>query len=407
MAENRLIQTLKLTNFLSYGPESDETELESLNVLIGPNASGKSNLIEAIALLRATPHDLNRAVVAGGGVNEWLWKGAKAAPTAEIEATVCYPAGFMPLRYRLSFGVVGQSFEVVDEAIENERPRRWGESDVFFYYRYQRGHPVLSTMDLPSDEADNAETSRTERHLRHEDIVPSQSVLSQRRDPDLYPEVTYLGRKFEQMRLYTELDLGRRTAPRRPQATDMPHDFLEEDASNLVLVLNHLEHRGQARDVIVNRLREFYAPAARYSTKLEGGTAQLFLHEDGLRQPVPATRLSDGTLRYLALLSVLCHPDPPPLVCLEEPELGLHPDIIPSLAELLVGASQRTQLIVTTHSDVLVSALTGTPDAVLVCERDDRGTHLRRLDADRLAEWLERYTLGELWTMGELGGTRW
>jgi predicted ATPase len=159
--------------------------------------------------------------------------------------------------------------------------------------------------------------------------------------------------------------------------------------------------------LILEKLRKFYPAVADITMKIHGGTVQLFVHEQGLGQPVPATRLSDGTLRYLCLLTLLCHPTPPPLVCIEEPELGLHPDILPTVADLLIGASHRTQLIVTTHSDVLVSALTEIPEAVLVCERDETGTRLRRLDPERLKDWLEKYSLGELWRMGELGGTRW
>jgi predicted ATPase len=140
---------------------------------------------------------------------------------------------------------------------------------------------------------------------------------------------------------------------------------------------------------------------------VQGGTVQIFVHEKGLNQPIPATCLSDGTLRYLCLLTLLCHPTPPPLLCIEEPELGLHPDILTTVAELLVEASQRTQLIVTTHSDALVSALTDTPESVFVFEHDDTGTHPRRLEAARLRQWLEKYSLGELWRMGEIGGTRW
>lgn len=111
--------------------------------------------------------------------------------------------------------------------------------------------------------------------------------------------------------------------------------------------------------------------------------------------------------RYLCLLALLCHPTPPPLLCLEEPELGLHPDLLTTVAELLVEASQRTQLVVTTHSDALVSALTDAPESVLVVEHDLTGTQLRRLEATRLKRWLEKYSLGELWRMGEIGGTRW
>ena len=122
MEGKRLIRTLHLQNLLSFGPESEEITLEPLNVLIGPNASGKSNLIESMAILRATPKDLTGPIREGGGIGEWLWKGGKTIPTAKVEATVSYPEGIMPLRYRLCMTLVGQRLEIVDEAVENERP---------------------------------------------------------------------------------------------------------------------------------------------------------------------------------------------------------------------------------------------------------------------------------------------
>jgi predicted ATPase len=103
-------------------------------------------------------------------------------------------------------------------------------------------------------------------------------------------------------------------------------------------------------------------------------------------------------------ISILCHPSPPPLICIEEPELGLHPDILPTVAELLMDASQRTQLIVTTQSDILVDALSETPDAIIVCEKYHGSTTMKRLKKEDLAEWLKKYALGELWRMGEIGG---
>ena len=138
---------------------------------------------------------------------------------------------------------------------------------------------------------------------------------------------------------------------------------------------------------------------------VEGGTVQILVQEG--RFSVPAFRLSDGTLRYLALLAVLFDPTPPPLVCIEEPELGLHPDVINRVAEALRFAAERTQLIVTTHSASLVDAFTDTPDVVLVCEKEDNSSVVRRLDDESLKPWLERYRLGALWTSGEIGGNRW
>ncbi len=87
--------------------------------------------------------------------------------------------------------------------------------------------------------------------------------------------------------------------------------------------------------------------------------------------------------------------------------MGLHPDILPSLSDLLREASERCQLVITTHSDVLVDALTDTPDAVVVCEKHAGKTEMRRLDKTHLDAWLERYSLWDLWRKGELGGNRW
>ena len=142
-----------------------------------------------------------------------------------------------------------------------------------------------------------------------------------------------------------------------------------------------------------------------FDVRINGGYVQPFLHEG--ERLIPASRLSDGTLRYLCLLAILCDPDPPPLICIEEPELGMHPDVLPTIAGLLKDASTRTQLIVTTHSDILVDALTDTPEAVIVCEKHDGATKMQRLTDQNIGHWLEKYRLGELWTRGQIGGNRW
>jgi len=163
---------------------------------------------------------------------------------------------------------------------------------------------------------------------------------------------------------------------------DLPNDVLEEDSSNLGLVLNRLRRDPVVKRRLLTALQALYSGIDDYDVRIEGGTVQVFFHEGGMT--VPATRLSDGTLRYLCLLVVLCHPSPPPLICIEGPELGLHPDILPTLAELLKEAATRTQLIVTTHSDVLVDAVSDQPGSVLVAEKTESGTTLMRLDAEKL-----------------------
>lgn len=397
LGDKRFLRTMRVRNVLSFGPESSEFELQSLNVLIGPNGSGKSNLIEAIALLQAAPGNLLEPIQTGGGINEWLWKGSESTPVAEIEATVSYAQGKVPLRHRLSLTMVGQRAELVDEAIEDEQG---GGADVGFYYRYRRGSPILNARTAVDP------LERTYRLPEPRAWPQDQSVLSQRRDPDQYPEVTYLGHLYGAFKLFREWGLGRNTQPRKPQPTDLPSDFLREDAANLALVLNDLENRGQSRS-LVEKLKEADETIEGFSTKVLGGTIQLFLRYSGLQSPVPATRLSDGTIRYLCLLAVLCHPSPPRLVCLEKPEAGLHPDLLPGIADLLIEASHRMQLVVTTHSDTLVDGLTSVPEAVVVCEKRGASTEMRRKTSSELSEWLQDYGLGQLWRRGQIGGNRW
>lgn len=387
-------RSLRLDGFLSFAPGSDPFELRALNVLIGPNAAGKSNLIEALGLLAATPTDLAGAVRKGGGSSEWIWKGVPAADSAEIDAVLEREHG-EDIRYRLSLGSVQTRLEILDEAIEEapRNPRSAVVEDLDFHYRFQRGDPVIGFKTVNGE--------RTQRRLDRQDLLPDQSVLAQRRDPDQYPEVTEVGKTFSNILTFSEWTFGPHAPPRDPQRADLPEDRLLPDNSNLSLVLNQIELSGETR---VNALlTRFFPIFERVSIRVSAGTAQLYFFEDGFRSPIPATRISDGTLRFVALLATLLSPSPPPVVCIEEPELGLHPDAMTLLAELLVEASQRMQLVVTTHSDALVSALTNQPDAIVTCERPGASTVLRRLDPAKLGSWLDDYRLGDLWAMGVLG----
>ena len=388
-----LIHSVKLNNLLSYGDETKAVSLEPLNIIIGPNGSGKSNLLEAIELLRSAPEQFLKSIRDGGGIRDWLWKGGKGIPIATLDVVIANPKWTQNMRYVLSFTEVSQRFEIVDEKIENESPdKRQNRKEPYFYYHFNAGRPILKVKGI-------------KRSLQKEDVELEKSILSQRRDPDQYPEITYLAQSFNKIRLYREWSFGRYTPARMPQKADLPNEVLEPDASNLGLVLNRLRRDPVVKDRLLQALRVLYEGIDDFDVQIEGGTVQVFFQEG--RFTVPATRLSDGTLRYLCLLAILCHPSPPPLICIEEPELGLHPDVLPTLAGLMKEASERCQLIVTTHSDVLVDAMTDQPESVLVAEKTDLGTTLTRLDAEKLRPWLEKYRLGQLWTRGEIGGTRW
>ena len=244
------------------------------------------------------------------------------------------------------------------------------------------------------------------QRLQHETpIATNQSILQQRKEPQLYPELYYLSEILPTVRIYDDFDVRQYSQVRQGQNPAAAGDFLEPDASNLGIIFVNLP--GKVKQEITTKLKDVNADAEELLAKIEGGIIRVSLQEQGLYSPTFPARLSAGTLRYLCLLLILCHPTPPPLICIEEPEIGLHPDVIHIVADLLVEASQRTQLIVTTHSDALVSALSRHPEAIIVCERFDSGTQLKRLDPDQWKVWLEKYSLGDLWRRGDLGGTRW
>lgn len=389
-----LVHELTFRGMLSFGSECPPLEMRPLNLLIGPNGSGKSNFVEAIGLLRSASGKLTAPMrgPGGGGVKEWIWKGANNGH-AHIEAVIDYPQGLQPLRHRMEFTETAARFDLLDEAIENRDPDP-GHDDPFFFYRFQNGRPALSVYGGGT------------RTLRREDVAPDESILSQRKDPDQYPELAYLADVYAKTRLYREWSFGRSSVFRSPQSADLPGDRLAEDFSNLGLFLNYLRGIPHAKRALVEHLRALYAGIDDFDVRIKGGTVEVFLTEGDFT--IPASRLSDGTLRYLCLLAVLCDPEPPPLVCIEEPELGMHPDILPKLGDLLIAASERTQIVVTTHSDILVDAMTDLPEAVVTVEKHEGRTQARRLEAtDALRDWLNRYRLGQLWMRGEIGGTRW
>jgi predicted ATPase len=385
LSEDVLIRRLKVSGLLSFGPNGIDLPLQRLNVLIGPNGSGKSNLLEVLSLLKASPTNVSAPVKEVGGISEWLWKGPGSRREASIDAVVAYPQGQQPVRHVLRIVDHGGRFEVADERIENEKGRSWS-------YRFQEGYPALR------------DAFRQLRPLNRESLKPEQSILSQVRDPDRYPVLRWLQEQYERIHLYRDWSFGPSAAWRRPLSAHGRSDALSDGGENLALVLSKI--RSRVKNEFIESLRKLFDGIEDFDLPVDAGNVSLFLIESGGRD-IPASRLSDGTLRYLSLLTILLHPTPPPLIAIEEPELGLHPDVLPHIADLLIRASQRTQLIVTTHARPLVDALTDHPSTVIVCAKENGESRFERLDEAALKAWLKKYTLGELWSMGELGGNRW
>ncbi|MFN0096040.1 MAG: AAA family ATPase [Dehalococcoidia bacterium] len=213
-----------------------------------------------------------------------------------------------------------------------------------------------------------------------------------------------LQRAYSGINLHRNWTFGPRAPLRTAPRADERFDVLQDGGGNLALVISNFPPPVKRR--LVESLRELIDGVQGIDTPARAGIVDLFLDEGDDRQ-IPASRLSDGTLRYLSLLAILLNPEPPPLVAIEEPELGLHPDVIPHIAKLLVEASSRMQLVVTTHSRMLVDCLNETPESVVVCERVDGESQFRRLDPEVMKHWLDKYSLGELWSDGVIGGNRW
>ena len=385
------IQSITPKGFLSFGPDTPPLELRPLNVLIGPNASGKSNLIDLLRLVRSLPSDMQAPIRGGGGVEGWIWKGS--APDAEpsLELGTLPFASRQCHHHRLSFSGKASSI-----------PGLWLRSEVI-----TDGDNIIYQADsvnvrsrMRSGDGKLVETPFHEQH-RHD-----QSALAQFRSISDYPQITRLSSLYERIHIYGTWVSGRGALIRRAQPADSRGEVLTEDFSNLGLFLNQTLGTAPAyKRHVVEGMKELYPRFSDYEVVVNGGAVQIFFTEGDTS--IPATRLSDGALRYLCLLAVLYNPKPPPVVCMEEPELGLHPDVVAGLAKHLRAASERMQVIVATHSDILIDGLSDTPESIVVFENDDGATRMTRLDAGGLSEWLEEYRLGQLWTSGRIGGTRW
>jgi len=405
-----LIRGITVQNVLSFGSETPILLLTNLNVIIGPNGAGKSNFLSVLKFLACLPNDsLSAFLNREDGALQWIWHGSRRKNDARIAVDMRHPGSDKLLRYKLSFGVKSKDSslaisgeEVVSSPTElsGQAPWVWDGSeqpifdgpkrDVFFIRKGSTGEVYVSGIP------------RSEPPRRFRD---DESVLSKFDDSEQYPEIAHFNKLFSSIRLYVDSGFGPNLAPRRPQTLDFRNDVLLEDYSNLAAVLQRVLNIEEQKTRFMALLQEFYADAKDVVIDIHKGFASVELKERDWT--ISARRLSDGTFRWIILLLILLDPAPAPLICLEEPEVGLHPDMIVTLGTLLREASTRTQIVATTHSEILVDALSETPESIIVCEKHEGATTLTRLSKDDLSVWLEDYTVGQLWRKGEIGGNRW
>lgn len=381
-----MITSIQLENFLSFGSEAQTLELKPLNVVIGPNGSGKSNLIEALRLLNSAPSGFDTFFSRSQSIpSNWIWRGnPKSIAGIGFEFDGGKPR--QQLSYEFHFAGVGLRSNLIAEALWLTNPK--GERRAI----------VLS------DARGRLIAPKGRKILRLKGEF-SRSILVELRDPTRYPELELLRDACEAIRFYSDANFGRRSSLRSSQPADLPRNVLLEDGTNLPIVLSRLFLKPGMKQKFAEAVRQVYGPATDLALDVVQGTLELVFTEQNWL--TPASRMSDGTMRWVFLLALLMDTEFPATICIEEPELGLHPDAIPAVAEALQEASKHHQLIVTTHSEHLVDCFSDRPESIVVCEKEEGQTKLQRLSKKRLAHWLKKYRLGQIWRSGEIGGNRW
>ena len=307
-----LIKSLHLKDILSF--KDAELELQPLNVLIGANGSGKSNLIDAIALLQSVPSDLTGFLRHNGPTSDWVWKGPGWEDTpfqlAKVGARFANPGG--PFNYELQILVGDDRVHSLTERLDlMAAERKIAYVRPFFQAANQQARLWSSRPDgTLADYGDEPVTV---------DIPSGKSVLSEIRSRVDYPAITETSRLLSAIKVYRNWEVGRGSAVRKSQRTDGDPSFLEENFSNLALVVNDLRENHGLGPSMDSYLERFYESYQSLHTPVYDSMLRLTVREAGLSSPLPATRLSDGTIRFIALLAILCHPKPPPLICIEEP----------------------------------------------------------------------------------------
>jgi predicted ATPase len=388
-------QELLIEGLLSFGEET-RFEFGQISILVGPNGSGKSNVIDCVRIFRHAPFDIQETFK-DSGFEDWLYRGInKQSPVASLQVTAKVPELRRKIRHRLRLGPPLHSRARLEEVVSSVETEN-GQPDLYFVGSH-RGGATLSIS--------GAARWRRERSLGEKEYDPFQSILSQIRDVGQYPEITRLSSFYASFRIYSEWTFGRNSDLREATPAGRSDTTLSESMNDLALALNGLE-KTAAHEKIKDLLHELKETYRDYVTRILFGRVALELVEAPFDLPLPAKRLSDGTLRFLALAAILLQPSPPPLICLEEPELGMHPDMIRMVAGMIVDASTKTQLIVTTHSEHLLTALQDDFDVLFAFDAGLTGSTVRRFSQEEFKEWRREHTLGELWTSGELGGNRW
>jgi|MTBAKMStandDraft_1061839.scaffolds.fasta_scaffold14478_3 predicted ATPase len=342
--------------------------LTPINVVIGPNGSGKSNFIGVFSFLHAIREGrLNDYVRKAGGAEQLLHFGSKETERIEIHISFSQEVN----QYRLHLEPSS------DDGLypAKETVSFWDKK------RYKRPYD----QSISSREGGEAGIS----------------------DPKAKGTADWIRHRFSRWRLYHVHDTSE-SSPLRKTAKLNDNRFLRADGSNLPAFLYLLQEKHETVYSLIRhtiqRVAPFFDDFQLYPDPLNEETIRLAWRHKNSDQYFGASSLSDGTLRFIALATLFLQPEElcPSIILVDEPELGLHPAAITMLASLVRQASQKAQVILSTQSPFLLDHFE--PENVLVTDRVKGGTQFTRLDSASIGEWLEEYSLGQLWEKNELGG---
>lgn len=336
-----------------------DLELGSLNVLIGANGAGKSNFVSFFSLLNALVNNsLKLTVAKAGGANAHLYLGSKVSKYFEAQID------FGPNAYKFQLEpTVKDEFVFVSERAYSLR------SGGLLHIKFYGG-----SHETQLDESDEL------------DREVLQSISS--------------------WMVYHFHDTSD-TAPARTFSPVNHNEHLERDAGNIAAFLLNIQTEHPATYRLIRDTIRMVAPFfddfnLREVNRTANTETLLEWKQKGSQQPFHPSQLSDGTLRFICLTTALLQPNLPATIVIDEPELGLHPYALGILAGLMKKASAKTQVIVSTQSVSLLDHFQ--PEDVIVVDRKDGASTFERLDSDKLSEWLEDYTLGDLWQRNYLSG---
>ena len=395
----RSLLKVHVKNFLSL--RDVEVELQPLNVLVGPNAAGKSNFLDVIRFLGdAAREDLRPAIAKRGGYEAVRFRG-KTADGGETEIHIeakatKHATERAPDAYTLRFW---------EHALRAESARHvlLREEDFSFKRTPGRGRRI-TIQGKKITLHDEAKTPTRPENL----LQPESLALSTL--PRLAPERggEQVGTIADLFSTFVVFDVD--VAAARKPATLRGEELLA-DASNLAAFLHHLKDHEEWFSAFEEDARAMIPGYKRIRFKQIGGAEQAVaveIEETGLRGTTPLSQASYGSIRALALLALLYETNPAKLTCVEEIDHGLHPHVFDRLVERLRWASERTQFLIVTHSPALVNRLHASE--LIVCERDEKTgeTRMPAIDPDDVRAMEEKLKgkmgLGELWFTGTLGG---